>query len=199
MTASPTVVHKGDSVTYTAYETNNGDDALTPPTAGDRNSILSSSDATCSFTYSSGDGNNNNLLDPGETWTMSCTTSYSTTGNKTVTATGHGLDPNFLDSSGNPRDVTFCATANASKICNSNEQSSASATVINPSTATGFFGASPTSRIIHPGDSVTLTWTETNDMSSGSPGDNSLSNVHLTGDTTGCTAPDPTLSGGFNV
>jgi hypothetical protein len=120
-----TAVSVATTATYSYTEENDGNDALTPPngaTATGRNSLVA--DDSCSpVTYSSGD-NGNFILDPGETWTLTCTkvyndssTSATLSATHTNTATGHGLDPNL----GN-KDVTFCPSPDESKICDADER-----------------------------------------------------------------------------
>ena len=86
------------SITYNYSEANTGDVALDPPTAGDRNSVVT--DDKCSpVTYVSGDGDNDKVLDAGETWKFTCTATLAgptgATGSTSVTnvATGDGIDP----------------------------------------------------------------------------------------------------------
>jgi hypothetical protein len=133
-----TAVSVTTTATYTYTEENDGNDPLTPPggaTATGRDSLVT--DDTCSsVTYSSGD-DGNFILDPGETWTFTCTkvfTDSSTTGTlsatHTNTATGHGLDPK-LDN----KDVTFCPTPDSTKICDPDETDSKTITVTGSSSA----------------------------------------------------------------
>jgi hypothetical protein len=161
------------TVTYTFKETNDGIDPLTPPagaTAAGRSSIVTdtgpdpnvsgSLDGSCSPVYSSGDSGpgaqtNNNILDPGETWTLTCTRTYSTAGVYTDVAVGHGLDARL----GN-KDVTVCADPTnppTGVICDQDETAANSVTVINPSTVLTK-AASPSAVV-----TVAYTYTEQND------------------------------------
>jgi hypothetical protein len=76
------------SVTYTYRETNDGNTPL--------HDVVVTDDKCSSPTYQSGDANNNTILDPGETWVYTCTTTISgptpSTG-VTNTANGRGTDP----------------------------------------------------------------------------------------------------------
>jgi hypothetical protein len=114
-------------VTYTYRESNDGIDPLTPPTSGDKNSIVT--DDTCSpVTYQSGDTLANNILDPGETWVLTCSKTYTSAGAKTNIATGHGLDPRLSN-----KDVTYCASADTTKICDPDERATKTVTITAPS------------------------------------------------------------------
>lgn len=160
MTASPSPALTGQSVTFTAYETNDGTDPLNPPTAGNTGTFVQSPD--CSpWTNTAGDSTTTGttgVLDPGETWTFTCQRSFTSSGSKTVTVYGHGLDPNFSN-----KDVTYCAAADDTKICDADETNSITITVANPSTALAAGASTPATLTVHSGDPVTLTWTETND------------------------------------
>ncbi|MGC8635285.1 MAG: DUF7507 domain-containing protein [Candidatus Limnocylindrales bacterium] len=73
----------GGSVTYTYTVTNPGTVSL---------SDVSVADNKCSSVTgpsAGGDANSNNLLDPGETWVYSCTTTLAATTTNTATATGY--------------------------------------------------------------------------------------------------------------
>src|SRR5439155_1545548 len=123
--ADKTDVTVGDSVTYTYTEENDGQVALTNPFVTD--------DKCSPVSYSSGDSNNNGVLDKGETWTYTCTHNngkldpgevftftcskiYLGPGTFTNVAVGHGID-NL------GRDVTFCAPGNSTsgKFCDARE------------------------------------------------------------------------------
>jgi uncharacterized repeat protein (TIGR01451 family) len=79
-TADPTVIHAGDTVLYTYEVTNPGDDPL---------SDVSVSDDKCSpLVFSGGDANGDDNLDPGETWTYTCSAALSADTVNTATAEG---------------------------------------------------------------------------------------------------------------
>ncbi len=94
-TAAPVVILPGGLVVYSYVVTNPGDDPL---------SNVAVSDDKCSpVVYQGGDGNGNTKLDPGETWTYTCTTTLSDDTVNIVTATGY-------DSLGGPvNDFSFAA------------------------------------------------------------------------------------------
>jgi len=151
-TASKSTILKNESVTYTFYEKNDGDVDLTSPS-------ISTDDSNCpnavetkktdnlatpldESLYNVGDTNNDGILSKGasgagETWTFTCSTSYSTAGAKTIHAVGHGTDPLGAD-------VTFYTVSggadctagviSSGKLCDLQERTSVSVTVINPST-----------------------------------------------------------------
>jgi uncharacterized repeat protein (TIGR01451 family) len=153
--ASPTTVHIGQAVTYTYTEKNDGTDPLTN---------VSVTDDKCSpVTFVSGDGNANGRLDPGETWTFRCTTSFSAAGSYTNTAVGHGKDV-FLN-----LDVTYCSNPSsppAGVFCDQDERAQATIKVINPGTVLTKTASA----------SVTYTYTERN------AGDDPLSAVSVSDD-----------------
>lgn len=70
-TVAPGVIHAGDNVTYTFKVSLGGD----PKTVQRLNNVvLTDSDAACANPlYQSGDANDDKWLDPGETWTYTCT------------------------------------------------------------------------------------------------------------------------------
>ncbi|HET7487247.1 MAG TPA: hypothetical protein VFJ85_04915 [Acidimicrobiales bacterium] len=113
-TASPAIVNKNQTVTFTFYEKNDGDVVLTSPSV-----VTDNTTCNANIAKTAGDTNSNGKLDPGETWTFVCTTSFSSPGSATVTATGHGTDPLGGD-------VTYPGDAQ--------ERTTASTLVINPST-----------------------------------------------------------------
>lgn len=86
------------NVTYSYSESNTGDVVLDPPTAGDRNSVVTD-DKCAPVTYVSGDTDGDKRLDPAETWNFTCTATIAgpttATGSTSVTnvATGSGIDP----------------------------------------------------------------------------------------------------------
>jgi hypothetical protein len=82
-------------VTYHYSESNDGDAALTPPTATDRTSVLSD-DNCATIVYVSGDTGDDMIMGAGETWLFTCqVTLSSASGNVDVTntATGDAIDP----------------------------------------------------------------------------------------------------------
>jgi hypothetical protein len=120
VSASTTIIHSGDSVTLTFTEANDGNETLLTPT-------VTTDNPACTPTFSSGDTDSDGKLDPGETWSFTCT--FSPTGDTTVVATGSGVG----ELSG--KTVTFCTVPpNASTICDEDERASISIDVINPGT-----------------------------------------------------------------
>jgi uncharacterized repeat protein (TIGR01451 family) len=137
-TVSPDPAHANDNVTFTFFEKNDGDVALTSPgvTTDDANCVNATSTLKTGDTHNVGDANNDGILDIGEEWTFTCTTSFTTAGTKTVTATGHGsvlgVDVTFYQLS----NVDCVAgTTNASRLCDTDEVTSKSVLIINPGTA----------------------------------------------------------------
>ncbi|MGZ4447242.1 MAG: hypothetical protein ACXVW1_08780 [Nocardioides sp.] len=127
-TVSPSTAHANDPVLFTFYETNDGDTALTSPS-------VTTDDANCATaTYSSGDTNTNGVLDIGETWAFTCSTSFSSTGSQTVTATGHGTDPLGADVTSYGSPLCTSGTVSNGKLCDLDEVTSKSVTIINPGT-----------------------------------------------------------------
>ena len=145
-TASPTDGRAPLAVTYTYRETNDGDDPI---------SNVALSDDLCSPLVRQADdpGDDDNILEVGETWVFTCTMTHNTAGTYTnhVTATGTAAD-------GLPAPE---------------ENAQATVTVINPHT-TLTKTASPTDG--RAPLTVTYTYRETND------GDDPISNVALTDD-----------------
>src|SRR5437667_2276445 len=145
-TASATSVVTGDSVTYTYTEKNDGNVALTSPcpSATDKRSCFVTDDTCSGVTYQSGDTTNNNVLDPGETWTFTCTRTLmqsdcptpSNMCTVTNTATGHGIFTPPGSTVG--KDVTFCADPTMppdNTICDQDEQATFTVTVLTPRTS----------------------------------------------------------------
>ena len=100
-------------VTYTYVESNNGDVDLTNPQVTD--------DKCANVTYASGD-DGDGVLEVGESWTYTCTTTFSGDTDVTNTATGSGTDP-LGD------DVTYCSdpssgTTSDNVWCDQDEQDS---------------------------------------------------------------------------
>jgi hypothetical protein len=118
-------------VTYTYTESNDGDDPLDPPTAGNLSSFVTDPDCAGTVTYQSGD-DGNGVLDSGETFTFTCSETITTTGTHTNTAAGHGIDS--LN-----RDVTVCTAGagtptpvpgpNNGQFCDPDETDSTSITI----------------------------------------------------------------------
>ncbi len=90
-TADPTLIHSGDSVTYTYLVTNPGDVPLANVTVTDNR--CSPVTAVTSGGFNAGDTNQNGLLDPGEAWQYTCTTTLSVDTVNTALATGQPTDP----------------------------------------------------------------------------------------------------------
>lgn len=84
--ASPTLLHAGESVTYTYVVTNLGVEPLGDVTLTD--------DRCSSVTYVSGDTNEDELLDVEETWTFRCVTTLSTSTLNTALVTGEDDEGN---------------------------------------------------------------------------------------------------------
>jgi hypothetical protein len=146
-TPSATEIVSGDSVTYTYVEENDGNVSLNDPSVTD--------DKCSPVTYSSGDGNNNGDLDPGEKWTFTCTKTNITAG-VTNTAIGHGT----FTVAGVTKDVTWCSDPQnppPATTCDQDERAQATVTVKTPST-TLTKAASPT--VV---TTVVYTYSETND------------------------------------
>jgi uncharacterized repeat protein (TIGR01451 family) len=79
----------GGSVTYTYVVTNTGNVPLTD---------VAVSDNKCSpVTYSSGDTNDDDILDQDESWTFNCTTTITETTTNTGVATGHDGETKVTD------------------------------------------------------------------------------------------------------
>ncbi|MBI5310168.1 MAG: DUF11 domain-containing protein [Actinobacteria bacterium] len=77
--ANPTLIYRGESTTYTIVVTNSGDDPLTNVVLGDD---------TCSpLVYVSGDEGAPGVLEVGQSWSFTCTTSLSESTLNTVNVT----------------------------------------------------------------------------------------------------------------
>ena len=61
--AAPPVVNAGDTIIYTVTVLNDGNTTISPPTV---------TDPMCTLTFGSGDIDNDNRLDVGETWVYTC-------------------------------------------------------------------------------------------------------------------------------
>jgi hypothetical protein len=157
-TVDHATIHSGDLVTYTYTETNDGKDPL---------SNVSVTDDSCtplSAPVKTG-GNQDAILDPGETWTYTCSTSLITT-TTTNTATATGTDTLT------GKTVTWCDPTQpdpANTFCDQDEQAQATVTVINPATT-----LTKTAAV-----SVTYTFNEAN------TGNDPISGVSVTDSTTG--------------
>jgi len=107
--------------TWTYKETNDGTVALTNPSVADN--LCTANGGT--ITKTSGDTNNNGVLDPGETFVYTCTATFTAPGTYTSVGTAHGIDP--LN-----EDITFCTNPNSPPggvRCDQDERDSASITV----------------------------------------------------------------------
>lgn len=80
-TVSPTLIYAGDGVVYTYAVTNTGDASLSP--------IDRKDDKCAPLTFVGGDGDSDNVLDPGETWMYSCAMAPTADITNTVIFTGH--------------------------------------------------------------------------------------------------------------
>ena len=179
-TASPDVVVAGDQVTYTFREKNDGNVALT-------NVYVVTDNTACNSALSPA---NVSTLAPDATATFSCTLTTGTTGaDTTIRAVGHGT----ATIGGTSKDVTVCG-ANALPFpspttahCDADEQDSARSVSIEPGTEMTI-SASPAT--VKEGDTVTFTFTETNDGTAPTGFDSSLdlTNVAVSTDSTGCNA-----------
>jgi uncharacterized repeat protein (TIGR01451 family) len=177
-------VHTNDVVTYTYTDSNTGLDSLSNVSVVDN--MGTPATAKCSPVnpvtgpdgiHNQGDVNNNGLLDPGETWTFTCSTSYSTPGPEMNVAVGHGFDPTLN------QDDTWCmnpASPPAGVRCDQTERASTTLNVIAPhtiltKTVTAVNLKPPVTPpgaqfpTIHNGDIVTYTYTESNPASTNAP------------------------------
>ncbi len=151
-TPSTPTVHRGDNVTITFSEANDGINTLNPPTPSNtaNGGYITTDNASCtpshvdtngSSTLPINDGDtgganslnaDNGKLDPGETWLFSCTLSNIQAG-VTIEALGHGIDPLG-------RDVTYVYEANlpcvnaTARLCDADEWAKVTITVLAPST-----------------------------------------------------------------
>jgi hypothetical protein len=194
-----TLVHSGDSVTWTAVEQNTGTSPISNVAVHD---VAGGTCATFTPTlqaapdnaYNIGDTNKNGILDPGagnigESWTFTCpqTLTASTTihlygsGTDTIsgkTIAGGPTPPCTFDDTKNPPTGT---SSDANTICDPNERATASVTVIHPSTTlTTVASGKGSPPIVHVNDTVTYTFYEKND------GDVDLSNPSVTTDDSTC-------------
>lgn len=145
--ASPTTAKEGDTVTFTVTEQNDG----TAPTGYTASLALANVSVTASAgtgatsaevtacntglasapVKSGVGGNQDALLEPGETWTYSCTVT-APADNFTLNFTGTGT---VLTGTSHARTVTFCDTpCTAGQFHDAEERAAASVTIISPST-----------------------------------------------------------------
>lgn len=155
--ATPPQLYSGGSATFTFTEQNDGNVALSNVSVTADNGCSPVGTPQTGETYNVGDVNDNNKLDPGETWIFTCTVN-NITADLTVTGTGHGFDPLG-------RDVTFVTgcTSNATRFCDASEVASASVDVIAPSTTMLTTAATANPTIVHASDNVTFVFYEKND------------------------------------
>lgn len=126
-------------ITYTFTEENDSLDApLTLPTAGVRESILTAEEGittVCNETavaYTIGDDDDDKILDPGETWTFTCTGSLagptgddSSSTSKVATGIGNGKDATGSN-------VTYCSSGTSSSsttVCDPGERDRVTVTI----------------------------------------------------------------------
>ncbi len=91
-TPSATIVRKGDSVTYTYKEKNDGTDPITNVVVTDDKCSPVTPTLGGDGIHNTGDTNNNGVLDPGETWTYTCKTTLNDTTTNVATASGTASD-----------------------------------------------------------------------------------------------------------
>src|SRR5439155_16717892 len=84
--ATVTTVHSGDSVKYVYTDENDGKDPLTNVSVSDDSCSTVTPTLKADAVHNIGDANNNSILDPGETWTFSCTKSVTATTTNTALA-----------------------------------------------------------------------------------------------------------------
>jgi hypothetical protein len=124
-------------ITYTFKEANTGDTSLTPPTAGTRPSVITTSGTplgmcnVSAVSFVSGDPNNDKILDPGETWVFSCQGSLAgattDTGSRSQSSAGVGHGKDLTGD-----DVTKCSpTCTSSQFNVPGERDSLSVTITN--------------------------------------------------------------------
>lgn len=172
VTQSATIVHSGDSVTFTYKEKNDGDSDITnsPYAIGvtdDKCSPVTASTTTYNGdTYNVGDANHDGILNQTEEWTFTCTKSVTATETHTATATG-------TDSAGANVTYSSSCTSSATLVCDPDEQAQVTVTVINPGTQL----------TINASAVVTYTFFEEN------KGDVPLTNVSVDSSLVGCTSP----------
>jgi archaellum component FlaG (FlaF/FlaG flagellin family) len=87
-TASPTKVESGGSVTYTYTELNDGSDPINLTSETDNHCSPVTPTLGADNVHNIGDTNTNGILDPGETWTFTCTTTLTATTTNTATFVG---------------------------------------------------------------------------------------------------------------
>jgi len=167
MTVTPSasqLIHAGGSVAYTFNENNDGNVALTSPSVSVAISPSAGTSGCATTTkVAASDPNNNNILDPGETWQFTCTATFANTGIYSVTATGHGTF--------NGNDITFPG--------DQEERTVSEVRVISPATT---LTKTPSASSVHIGDTVTYTYTETNGTTGGTAADKAIGGVSVSDD-----------------
>jgi hypothetical protein len=165
MTVSPSasqLVHKGDSKLFTFSENNDGNVSLTSPRV-DVTFDPAGPTGCATTTLASGDGNNNGILDPGETFNFTCTATFPTAGTFNVTGIGHGTF--------NGNDITFPGDPE--------EKTVTEVRVISPATT---LTKTPSATSFHIGDSVTYNYSESNGTTGGTTADKAISSVSVSDD-----------------
>lgn len=107
-TPSASVVSSGDSVTYTYTVANDGNASLSGVTISDDTAPCSSASNISGPTKGTPD-NGDSLLDPGETWTYTCTASLTESTGNVATVTAQPVEPDGTTPIGDP--VTDTAEA----------------------------------------------------------------------------------------
>jgi hypothetical protein len=87
-TANPSKIEPGGSVTYTYTEVNDGTEPITLTSETDDSCAPVTPTLGADGVHNIGDTNTNGILDPGETWTFTCTTTLTATTTNTATFVG---------------------------------------------------------------------------------------------------------------